>query len=121
MKTHVTTTPLAGLVVLNIEYYRDERGFFIESWHKKDFEAAGLHCDFVQDSHSRSSYKVLRGLHYQDMRTPLAKLVRCTVGRILDVAVGLRIKSATFRKWFRIELSPGNYTQILRPIRFSNR
>lgn len=120
MKTHITTTPLAGLVVINIEYFRDERGFFIESWHKEDFAAAGLPHEFVQDSHSRSRYKVLRGLHYQDMRAPMAKLIRCTAGKILDVAVDLRMSSPTFAKWFSIELSADNQTQLFVPVGFAH-
>src|SRR4029077_824637 len=120
MKTQVTKTPLAGLVVVNIDYFKDARGFFIESWNKKDFAEAGLTQDFVQDSHSRSGYGVLRGLHYQDMREPLAKLVRCTVGKILDVAVDLRLNSPTFGRWFSIELSSENQTQLLVPIGFAH-
>ncbi len=120
MKTRITKTPLEGLVVVNIDHFQDERGFFIESWHKKDFAEAGLPHDFVQDSHSRSSYKVLRGLHYQDMRAPLAKLVRCTVGRILDVAVDIRVNSPTFGKSFTIELTPENKTQLFVPIGFAH-
>jgi dTDP-4-dehydrorhamnose 3,5-epimerase len=120
MKTHVTTTPLDGLLIINIDYFRDERGFFIESWNKRDFEQAGLNFDFVQDSHSRSEYRVLRGLHYQDMRAPMAKLVRCTVGRILDVAVDLRASSRTFGQWFGIELTPENKTQLLVPVGFAH-
>src|SRR6185295_18030965 len=108
MKIHVTTTPLAGLVVIDTDFVRDERGFFMESWHKKDYAEAGIACDFVQDSHSRSGYGVLRGLHYQDMRAPMAKLVRCTVGRILDVAVDLRVSSKTFGKSFSVELNTDN-------------
>src|SRR5438132_13963787 len=104
MKTHVTTTFISGLVIVNIDYPRDDRGFFIESWHKRDFAEAGLPFEFVQDSHSRSVHRVLRGLHYQDMRAPMAKLVRCTIGRILDVAVDLRITSPTFGQGLRIEL-----------------
>ena len=102
MKARVTETPLAGLLVVDIEYFQDERGFFMESWNKRDFAAVGIHADFVQDSHSASRYGVLRGLHYQDMRAPTAKLVRCTVGRILDVAVDLRAGSHTFGKSFTI-------------------
>ena len=120
MKIHVTTTPLAGLVVINIDFFQDERGFFIESWNKKDFDNAGLAFDFVQDAHSRSSRNVLRGLHYQDGRAPMAKLVRCTVGQILDVAVDLRTGSPTFGKWFSIELHPENKTQLLVPIGFAH-
>lgn len=120
MKTRVTKTPIDGLVVLNIDHFQDERGFFIESWHKQDFADAGLPHEFVQDSHSRSRYGVLRGLHYQDMRAPLAKLVRCTVGKILDVAVDLRLSSATFGTAFTIELTAENKTQLFVPVGFAH-
>src|SRR5438067_1270411 len=104
MKVHVTATPLPDLAVVNIDYFKDDRGFFMESWHKRNFREAGLDCEFVQESHSASRYGVLRGMHYQDMRAPMVKLVRCTVGRILDVAVDLRTSSPAFGKWFSIEL-----------------
>jgi dTDP-4-dehydrorhamnose 3,5-epimerase len=120
MKTHVTTTPLEGVLVINIDYFRDERGFFIESWNERDFGKAGLPFQFVQDSHSRSGYRVIRGLHYQDMRAPSAKLVRCTTGRILDVAADLRVGSASFGKWFSIELNSENQTQLLVPVGFAH-
>jgi dTDP-4-dehydrorhamnose 3,5-epimerase len=120
MKTQITKTPLADLVLVNIDYFKDARGFFIESWNKKDFAEAGLAQDFVQDSHSRSGYGVLRGLHYQDMRAPLGKLVRCTVGHILDVAVDLRVSSRTFGQWFSIELSSENQTQLYVPVGFAH-
>ena len=120
MKIHVTTTPLAGLVVIDVDFFRDDRGFFIESWNKQGFAEAGLPFEFVQDSHSRSSSRVLRGLHYQDMRAPMAKLVRCTLGKILDVAVDLRVSSPTFGKRFGIELSPENKTQLLVPVGFAH-
>jgi dTDP-4-dehydrorhamnose 3,5-epimerase len=120
MKTHLTTTPLPDLLVVDIDFPRDERGFFIESWHKRDFADAGISCEFLQDCHSRSRARVIRGLHYQDMRAPLAKLVRCTVGRILDVAVDLRVNSPTFGKWFSIELSSENQTQLLVPVGFAH-
>jgi dTDP-4-dehydrorhamnose 3,5-epimerase len=120
MKTRATKTPLEGLLVVNIDCFEDERGFFIESWHKKDFATAGLPHDFVQDSHSRSGRGVLRGLHYQDMRAPMGKLVRCTVGSILDVAVDLRVSSPTFGKWFSIELTAANKTQLYVPVGFAH-
>jgi dTDP-4-dehydrorhamnose 3,5-epimerase len=120
MKTRVTATPLQGLVTVDIDYFKDERGFFIETWHRKDFAAAGLHHDFVQDSHSASRYGVLRGLHYQDMRAPLGKLVRCTNGRILDVAVDLRLSSPTFGKWFSVELTAENKTMLYVPVGFAH-
>jgi dTDP-4-dehydrorhamnose 3,5-epimerase len=120
MKTRLSKTPLQGLLTIDIEFFRDERGFFMESWHKQDFAEAGLSYDFVQDSHSRSSYRVLRGLHYQDMRAPMAKLVRCTVGRVFDVAVDLRVSSPTFGKWFGIELTAENKIQLFVPVGFAH-
>jgi dTDP-4-dehydrorhamnose 3,5-epimerase len=120
MKTHVTATPLAGLMKVDIEYFSDERGFFIESWHKRDFAAAGLDLEFVQEGHSRSGRNVLRGLHYQDMTAPMGKLLRCTVGAIYDVAVDLRMSSPTFGKWFGIELSAENKTQLYVPEGFAH-
>jgi dTDP-4-dehydrorhamnose 3,5-epimerase len=120
MKTRLTKTPLDGLLVVNIDYTKDDRGFFMESWNKRDFAAAGLSDDFVQDSHSASSYGVLRGLHYQDMRAPMTKLVRCTVGRIFDVAVDLRRSSPTFGQWFGIELSADNKSLLYVPVGFAH-
>ena len=120
MKTQVTKTPLADLLVVNIDYFKDDRGFFIESWNARDFAEAGIVQSFVQDSHSRSGYGVLRGLHYQDMRAPIGKLVRCTLGRALDVAVDLRVNSPTFGKWFSIELSSENQTQVYVPVGFAH-
>lgn len=120
MRTHVTATPLEGLLLVNVDYFKDERGFFIESWAKKDFAAAGITAEFVQDSHSASRYGVLRGLHYQDMRAPMAKLVRCTVGRILDVAIDLRASSPTFGKWFSVELNADSKTLIYVPVGFAH-
>ena len=120
MKTHVTPTPLKGLVVIDIDYFKDERGFFIESWHKRDFAAAGLDLEFVQEGHSRSSYGVLRGMHYQDMTAPMGKLLRCTVGHIFDVAVDLRVSSPTLGKWFGLELSADNKKQLYVPTGFAH-
>lgn len=120
MKTTVHPTPLEKLVIVTIEHFEDERGFFIESWHKRDFAAAGLDLDFVQEGHSRSCYGVIRGLHYQGMSEPMGKLVRCTVGRILDVAVDLRMKSPTFGRWFGIELSVENKKMLYVPPGFAH-
>jgi dTDP-4-dehydrorhamnose 3,5-epimerase len=120
MKTHVTPTPLAGLRVVDIDFPKDERGFFIEVWNQRDFAAAGIPDAFVQDSHSASRFGVLRGLHYQDLRAPMAKLVRCTVGRILDVALDLRVSSPTFGRWFSIELNAENKSQLYVPVGFAH-
>jgi dTDP-4-dehydrorhamnose 3,5-epimerase len=120
MKTMITTTPLAGVVLVNINYFQDERGFFIEPWNKRDFAEAGLDLEFVQEGHSRSGFGVLRGLHYQDMTAPMGKLVRCTLGKLFDVVVDLRISSPTFGKWFGVELSTENKTQIYVPPGFAH-
>jgi dTDP-4-dehydrorhamnose 3,5-epimerase len=120
MKAHVTPTPINDLLIVNIDYFKDDRGFFLESWNKKEFEAAGIKADFVQDSHSASGLGVLRGMHYQDMKAPMAKLVRCTVGRILDVAVDLRTSSPTFGKWFGVELTAENKTLLYVPVGFAH-
>jgi dTDP-4-dehydrorhamnose 3,5-epimerase len=120
MKAHVTLTPLEGLILVNIDHFKDERGFFIESWTKRDFAAIGVTADFVQDSHSASRYGVLRGMHYQDMRAPTSKLVRCTVGKILDVVVDLRASSPTFGKWFSTELTADNKTLMYVPVGFAH-
>jgi dTDP-4-dehydrorhamnose 3,5-epimerase len=120
MKTRVTRTPLEGLLVVDIDYFKDERGFFLESWNKKSFAEAGIHDDFVQDSHSASGYGVLRGMHYQKMTTPMAKLVRCTSGRVLDVVIDLRISSPTFGKWFGVELTAENKTLLYVPVGFAH-
>jgi len=120
MKLRVIKTPLEGLLVVEVDFFQDDRGFFMESWHKRDFAEAGLSYEFVQDSHSRSTYPVLRGLHYQDMRAPIVKLVRCTAGRVFDVAVDLRVNSPTCGKWFGVELTAENKTQLLVPIGFAH-
>ena len=120
MNTRLVKTPLEGLLIVEIDYFSDERGFFMESWHKRDFAKAGLDLTFVQEGHSGSKKNVLRGLHYQDMTAPMDKLVRCLVGTIYDVAVDLRASCETFGKWFGIELSADNKKQIYIPAGFAH-
>ena len=120
MKTTFVQTPLTGVLVVEIDYFEDERGFFMESWNKRTFAEAGLDVEFTQDNHSRSRAGVLRGLHYQDMSAPLAKLVRCTFGAIFDVAVDLRAGSPTFGQWYGIELSAANKKQLYVPVGFAH-
>jgi dTDP-4-dehydrorhamnose 3,5-epimerase len=120
MKVHVTRTPLESLLILDIDYFKDERGFFIEAWNRASFAEAGIMDDFVQDSHSGSGYGVLRGMHYQDMTAPMSKLVRCTVGRIFDVAIDLRMSSATFGRWFGLELTAESKSLLYVPIGFAH-
>ena len=74
MKISVTNTPLDGVVLIDTQFFRDERGFLIESWQQRDYAEAGLAMTFVQDSHSRSRRGVLRGVHYQDMTAPMSNM-----------------------------------------------
>lgn len=120
MGIRIIETALEGVVVIETDFFRDERGFFIESYHRQRYIEHGLPYEFVQDNHSRSAKNVLRGLHYQDMRAPMAKLIRCTMGRILDVAVDLRVSSPTFGKWVAEELSADNMRQMLVPAGFGH-
>jgi dTDP-4-dehydrorhamnose 3,5-epimerase len=120
MPIAVTETPLEGVVLIDPKCIQDGRGFFMVSWHARDFADVGLPMPFVQDSHSRSTRGVLRGLHYQDMTAPIGKLVRCTAGRVFDVAVDLRLGSPTFGRWVGLELSADNKRQIYVPVGFGH-
>lgn len=119
MEIKLSQAPIHGVLLIEMDYFQDERGFLIESWHKKDFAKAGLIMDFVQEVHSKSTYKVIRGLHYQDMKAPMAKLIRCIQGRVFFVTVDLRIKSKTFGKWFAVTLTADNKKQLFVPIGFA--
>lgn len=94
----VRETALPGVVVIEPAVFRDERGFFLESYHEGRFADAGLPTNFVQDNHSRSAKSVLRGLHYQ-LNNPQGKLVTVVTGAIFDVAVDIRIGSPNFGRW----------------------
>jgi dTDP-4-dehydrorhamnose 3,5-epimerase len=121
MKTTLTPTPLDGVLVVEIDAFRDDRGYFIEFWNERTFSEAGFPDErFVQNNESESSHKVLRGLHYQDTTAPMGKLVRCSSGAILDVAVDLRVKSPTFGKWFSIELNEQNLKLLWVPVGFGH-
>lgn len=119
MKTTVTKTTLKGLVLVEIEAVSDTRGFFIEPWHKRDFQKAGLEIEFVQEGHSLSKKHVLRGLHYQNRKAPMGKLVRCTRGRVFEVAADIRTDSPTFGRWFTTTLSSEGHKQIFVPPGFA--
>jgi dTDP-4-dehydrorhamnose 3,5-epimerase len=116
----VTKSALEGVLLVDAEFFRDERGYFIESWHRRNFADLGIDVDFVQDNHSSSLQGVLRGLHYQDMTAPMGKLVRCTAGRVLDVVVDLRVGSPTFSRWAAEELSDENMRQLWCPPGFGH-
>jgi dTDP-4-dehydrorhamnose 3,5-epimerase len=112
----VTRTAIDGLLILEPKVFGDERGFFLESFNQKSFEAAvGSEVRFVQDNHSRSSRGVLRGMHYQLPPHAQGKLVRVTQGSVFDVAVDLRRSSPSFGRWVGVELSGHNHTQLWLP------
>lgn len=120
MLPSVISTTLPEVVVLAPKVFRDERGFFFESYNARDFAAAtGLTREFVQDNHSRSGRGVLRGLHYQ-LKRPQGKLVRVVQGEIFDVAVDLRRGAPTFGKWTGTLLSSENQLQMWIPEGFGH-
>ena len=98
-KLTVETCEIEGLKVLTPQVFGDARGYFFESYNKKDFIEAGITCEFVQDNQSASKKGVLRGLHFQKNPRCQAKLLACLKGRIMDVAVDLRKDSPTYKKW----------------------
>jgi dTDP-4-dehydrorhamnose 3,5-epimerase len=102
---------LPGLMLVEPERFRDERGFFLESFQKERYRSANITDDFVQDNHSRSRKNVLRGLHYQ-VKRPQAQIVTVMRGRIFDVCVDLRRSSASFGKWYGVELSEEGPCQL---------
>jgi dTDP-4-dehydrorhamnose 3,5-epimerase len=113
------TTPIAGLLLVRPKRHMDARGFFCETWSREHWLKRGLDISWCQDNHSLSRQAgVLRGLHYQAPPMAQAKLVRCTRGRIWDVAVDARRGSASFGKWFGVELSAGNGQQLFIPVGF---
>ena len=116
-----TETALKGVYIIEPQVFGDHRGFFMESWSRQAFEAAGLSYNYVQDNHSASSVKgTLRGIHFQRGEQAQAKLVRCTRGIVLDVAVDLRPSSPTYKKWVGVELSAENKRQLLIPRGFGH-
>ena len=110
---------IEGLHVIEPTVFADARGYFMETWNKQDFDDAGLHLNFVQDNQSCSSKGVLRGLHYQKEH-PQGKLVRVLRGTVYDVAVDLRTHSATYGKYYGVELSAENKKQFYIPEGFAH-
>ncbi len=111
----VTATSVADVLIIEPKVFGDERGFFFESFNQRAFnEATGTNFSFVQDNHSRSAKGVLRGLHYQ-VDQPQGKLVRVVRGSVFDVAVDIRPGSATFGKWFGLELNGIDHRQLWVP------
>lgn len=114
-------TKIDGVIILEPKVFGDHRGFFMESWSKREFEKMGLFYEFVQDNHSLSTVKgTLRGIHFQRGEKAQAKLVRCVRGSVLDVAVDLRPQSTTYKQWIAVELSEENKRQLLIPRGFGH-
>lgn len=112
-------TALDGVLVIEPQVFGDERGFFFESYNKRELATLGLAVDFVQDNHSRSTKGVLRGLHYQ-IEHPQGKLVRVIEGEVYDVAVDLRRSSPSFGRWSGLRLSAQNKRMLWIPPGFAH-
>lgn len=112
-------TNLPGVVILEPAVFPDERGFFMESYHREKFQELGIKSTFVQDNQSRSRRGVLRGLHFQ-LQSPQAKLCSVARGAVLDVAVDIRIGSPTFGHWTSVLLSDENHRMIFVPRGFAH-
>ena len=117
---NIITTDINGVIILEPKVFGDSRGYFFESWKKSTYEELGITCEFVQDNESKSSYGVLRGLHWQAAPYTQAKLVRVITGTVLDVAVDIRKGSPTFGKHVTVELSGDNKRQLFIPRGFAH-
>jgi dTDP-4-dehydrorhamnose 3,5-epimerase len=116
---NISPTEIAEVLLIEPRVHRDERGFFLESFRASALAEAGVTTTFVQDNHAQSKKNTLRGLHYQTAPGQ-AKLLRCTRGRIWDVAVDIRPNSATFGRWVGIELDAERYQMLYIPIGFAH-
>ena len=110
-KITVTKCPIEGLYIIEPSVFGDNRGYFMETYNKKDMEEQGLNMNFVQDNQSMSVKGVLRGLHFQK-EFPQGKLVRVIKGKVFDVAVDLRAGSKTYGQWYGVELTEENKKQF---------
>jgi len=117
LKIHETELP--GVLVLEPRVFRDDRGFFLETFRAEILRSAGVNVAFVQDNHSRSVEHTIRALHFQTSPGQ-AKLVRCARGSVFDVAVDLRKSSPTFGRTFTVELSEENHLQLFLPVGFAH-
>jgi dTDP-4-dehydrorhamnose 3,5-epimerase len=112
-------TRLAGVIIIEPRVFRDERGYFLETWNAATYAAAGLDIRFVQDNLSYSAQGVLRGLHYQEPY-PQGKLVSVLAGEVFDVAVDIRVGSPTFGEWVGVTLSADNQRRLYIPEGFAH-
>ena len=116
---NITRTPMEGLLLIEPLCFQDERGFFLESYERERYQSLGIMENFVQDNYSRSASNVLRGLHYTKEK-PQAQILTVMRGKIFDVVVDIRKDSATFGKWFGMELSDEGIRQIYMPHGFAH-
>ena len=116
---NVRQTSLPGVLLLEPKIFRDERGFFTETFNTRSLAGSGVPSEFVQDNHSRSARGVVRGLHYQ-LPSPQGKLVHVARGRIFDVAVDIRLGSPHFGAWFGTELDDENLASLWIPPGFAH-
>lgn len=116
----VIKTTIEGLVIIEPRIFKDERGYFFESFSQKEFDDKVRPINFVQDNESMSSYGVMRGLHFQKMPYTQSKLVRCVKGTVLDVAVDIRKGSPTYGQHVAVELSEENHRQFFIPRGFAH-
>ena len=117
---NVIKTDIEGPLIIEPRVFRDDRGYFFESWSQRDFDAAVGPVRFVQDNESKSVYGVVRGLHFQRPPYTQAKLVRCVLGKVLDIAVDLRRGSPTFLQHISVELSADNHRMLFIPKGFAH-
>lgn len=120
MNFKFTTNEFRDVVIIEPKLFRDERGYFCETYKSSDFKAGGIADDFVQDNQSFSTYGVIRGLHFQIAPKAQAKLVRCISGEIYDCIVDIRKDSPTFGKYFGINLSAENKLMLYVPAGFAH-
>ena len=116
----VIKTEIEGVVIIEPRIFKDERGYFYESFSQREFEEKVCRTTFVQDNQSKSAYGVVRGLHFQKSTYSQSKLVRCIKGAVLDVAVDIRKGSPTFGKHVAVELSEENHRQLFIPRGFAH-
>lgn len=120
MSFKLIETKIKGLKLFELDIFKDERGFFIETYKKSDFEKIGITEEFVQDNHSKSKKGTIRALHYQAPPKAQGKLVRVIKGKVWDVAVDIRKKSNTYKQWEAYELSEDNNRMIYIPPGFAH-
>ena len=119
MSINVSATSLPGVMIIEPRIFSDQRGFFLETFHKEKYEKAGIARNFIQDNHSHSRKGTLRGIHYQ-LEHPQAKLIGVVRGEIFDVAVDIRRGSPWFGKWVGVHLSEENKKQLFIPEGFAH-